>query len=271
VAFGNQLRSGEEMPALLGKLLRDRGSNVEVLNLALGGYDCVNVMAVVEHKALGHNPDLIIYVFSLNDVGVFSVNRKYIRTARLYHDHFLFSNFSVARLLLRRSLNKMLERDTMRENTLEVFREHYADYIDPIPVDDPVFFKMSELPKGGPGAWYRDRERIGRLRHAMRRIAEAVGGRIPVAVMVVPDLSFTRERYDSWRAHKIVEHEANRVGFEIIDVVPTFMEKSAKAYLLPSGGSMHPNALGHRIMAEAALEFVTAKLSGQAAEITVDQ
>lgn len=66
--FGNAVAFEDTLGVGLAAALDGRGVDADVLNLGVPGYAAENVAAVVEHRALAHEPDVVVYVFFANDV-----------------------------------------------------------------------------------------------------------------------------------------------------------------------------------------------------------
>ena len=67
-AFGYGVEEDAALAAVLAREVeRRRGAPVEVLNFALPGYSARQSLAVLEHKALGFAPDVVVLVLCDND------------------------------------------------------------------------------------------------------------------------------------------------------------------------------------------------------------
>jgi len=66
--FGNAVAFEDTLGVGLEAALEERGVDADVLNMGVPGYAAENVAAVVEHRALGYGPDVVVYVFFANDV-----------------------------------------------------------------------------------------------------------------------------------------------------------------------------------------------------------
>jgi len=66
--FGSAVAVPNTLAARLEAALIEGGTPAQVLNLGVPGYTAGNVAAVVEHKALALEPDVVVYVFYANDV-----------------------------------------------------------------------------------------------------------------------------------------------------------------------------------------------------------
>ncbi len=67
-AFGSGVDLEGTLAAQVERAFSAAGRTVEVLNCGVPGYCALNVAAVVQHKALQFEPDVVLYVFFANDV-----------------------------------------------------------------------------------------------------------------------------------------------------------------------------------------------------------
>ena len=105
--------------------------------------------------------------------------------------------------------------------------------------------------------WYASEVKIGRLRHAFARLAElAAQGDFEVLVALIPYLD-ERGRGDLYRrAYAIAAHEARRAGFGVLELRDAFAARDFASLRQAGGGRpdpLHPNAAGHRLIAEQLL------------------
>jgi hypothetical protein len=73
-----------------------------------------------------------------------------------------------------------------------------------------------------------------------------------VSVVIIPFLDHV-DAYE-W-AYEIVHHEAQKRGFDVIEVLDLFKEVGVNDLTIAPHDTIHPNELGHRIIANAVLEF----------------
>lgn len=74
VVLGDSIAAGlrveryeDTFPAILEKLLRERGLNAEVINLAVSGYNTQQEVELFKEKGLRYRPDLVLVAYSLTD------------------------------------------------------------------------------------------------------------------------------------------------------------------------------------------------------------
>jgi hypothetical protein len=165
-------------------------------------------------------------------------------------------------------------------NDPAVFRREYANQIDSIGDDETdLLGLMAQAPTWPNSTWYGDRDRVGRLRFSFRRLARlARANGFPVVIMIVPLLqdkggansrTYTPSSrtytpysgtYTHRVAHRIVEREARRAGFDTIDLTDDFMRAGMSNLTLTLGDIFHPNKTGNAIMANSLATYANQHL-----------
>jgi lysophospholipase L1-like esterase len=252
VTFGNDLPEDAAYPRQLEARLADgEEAPWEVLNFGLGGYDTLQEVALLEHRAIRFRPEIVIVGFSLNDAGVVSVNRRYIERLRGYAENPVVLRSRLLQYVLSRFDRRFIADYVDQQARSEVFRKTFEGRIDPIEGDEALLALMEKVPDRFPSGWYRDPARVGRIRHAFRRLArlsEAHG--FAVAILLLPRLESGPGGYPHATAHQIIAHEAGRYGFAVIDPVAAFLAAGMATLRLEPDDRGHPNATGHRIVAD---------------------
>lgn len=253
VAFGASVPEGAEFPARLGRLLPGEPGGYEVLNLAVGGYDTTNEVALLAGRGVGLSPSLVIVAYCLNDIGVVSANLDYVRSLERYQTPLYHSR--LAAFVATRLDRERAEELDRRYNQQPVFIDRYRGRIDPVG-DDEVELKalMARAPRPLPLRWYADDFRVGRLRHAFRRLG-ALQGRhgFPVLVAILPWLDEAAGGYPHQAAHEIVGREARRAGLEVLDLAPSLRPHGLRSLRRAENPKdpCHPSARGHELIAQA--------------------
>ena len=262
IAFGNRLPEELVFPYRLAGLLEDeKAGGYDVLNFAVGGYDVVQELVTVEERVVQFAPDLVVLAMCLNDAGVMSVNREYLARVQAHWRSPLFDSH-LYRLLTSVQGQKELEEATVRANDPEVFRARYGAFIDPIGADETALRGLMEsVPEGGMIQWYRDEDRIGRIRHCWGRLADlAKQHGFEVLVVVIPWLVWEDGAdYPFPMVHEILRMEADRVGFPVLDVTDQFTAFTVASLRVMAGDPAHPNQVGHRILAERLRDYVLSR------------
>jgi hypothetical protein len=144
------------------------------------------------------------------------------------------------------------------ENRSDVFHRAYAGQIDPIGDDETDLLDlMKTAPPGQPFEWYRDRDRVGRVRFAFRRLATLSHvGSFPVLVAILPWLGGDGSGEPPQVVHQIVAREARRAGFDTIDLTREFERADMAKLRMNADDPIHPNEVGHALIAEALVRYV---------------
>lgn len=261
IAFGNGLRLEETFPKQLEALLEREQPPTQVLNLGVGGYDVVEEVAFLQHVGLAFAPDLVVVGLCINDVGIQSVNRRAVRWAGSLG--WLVTQSHLARWLARRVERRVLTRDLQDLNRDAEFRRRNEGRIDSLADDPAQRARLAALATqiaaaGVPlpfAEWYTSEAKIGRMRHAFARLgslSREAGFEVVVAILPFLDEAGHPEIYRS--AYEIAAHEARRAGFRVLLLRDVLFERGFGALRLQRATGpdpLHPNAEGHRLVAEA--------------------
>ena len=263
IAFGNSLLSKDTFSSQLQQRLNSAGQDVEILNFGVGGYDILQEVALLEIRGLKYHPNLVVVAYCLNDISIASTNLEQIEWRRsqrslLYGSRLAqFVSTSIEKIRLKRWLSHM--------NQPEVFHREYERQIDPISDDEVELLDlMKNAPKYPSTTYYGDRDGVGRLRFSFRRLANSSRENgFRVVVMIVPLLVGDAGTYSHRTAHRIVEMEARRAGFDTLDLTNAFMRAGMENLKSEFGDIIHPNRRGHAIMADLLSEYLPNRLNEQ--------
>jgi lysophospholipase L1-like esterase len=257
IAFGNNLPLEDTFTFQLQQRLVSQRRDVEVLNFGVGGYDTLQEVSLLETRGLKYHPDLVVVAYCLNDISIASVDLAHIQRMQPSHYNFLYESrlaqlisVSIETIRLKNSLKHM--------NDPQVFHREYENQIDPISDEESELLDlMNQAPKWPSTTWYGERDRVGRLRFGFRRLARiSQENGFPVVIMIVPLLLDKGGAYSHGAAHRIVEMEARRAGFDTIDLTDQFMRAGVGNLTLSLGDIIHPNKVGHTIMADSLSAFI---------------
>jgi len=257
IAFGNFLNWEDTFSGQLEQRLHSAKRAVEVLNFGVGGYDVLQEVALLESRGLKYRPDLVVVAYCLNDISIASTSLDHIERMRSRQRSFLYRS-RLAQFVLSNVEKIRVKRWLSYMNQPEVFHREYEHQIDPIGDEEvELLARMERTPRCPSTTWYGDRDRVGRLRFAFRRLANtAKENGFSVVVMTIPLLVGDGETYTHRAAHRIVEMEAQRAGFDSINLTDAFMRAGTKNLQAEWGDIIHPNARGHAIIADLLLEYV---------------
>jgi lysophospholipase L1-like esterase len=264
ITFAGSMDTGFRFTERLEAQLRAAGRSVEVLNLGVGGYDTLDEVAVLVQKGLAFDPDLVILVFCINDLGVYSANLEMVQVLERYG--WLIRRSRLAQLLTVRLDRLQLGSQLDVLNRDDVFRKRYAGRIARFrgdPALDEAIAKLLRL-RAGLGrlppflGWYTSRPKLGRLRYGferLQRVADRAG--VPVLVVIVPFLDEGNQSRAYSLAYGMVAHEAERLGFEVLNLQGAFRREGL--HRLREEDLMHPNADGHALMASELEELLRSR------------
>jgi len=255
IAFGHPLLSNDTFPGQLQQRLKSSNHDVEILNFGVGGYDTLQEVSLLELRGLKYHPKLVVVAYCLNDISIASTNLEQIEWRRsgsvLYRSR-------LVQLVLSNVHQIKLKRWLSRMNQPEVFHHEYEHQIDPIGDDEIELLNvMNNAPRYPSTTYYGDRDRVGRLRFSFRRLARiSQENGFHVVIMIIPLLIGDAGTYSHRAAHRIVEMEAQRAGFDTIDLTEPFMRVGMQNLRSEFGDIIHPNKRGHAIMAEVLSQYV---------------
>src|SRR6185503_15701365 len=92
-----------------------------------------------------------------------------------------------------------------------------------------------------------------------------------VVIMIIPLLQNKGGAYSHRAAHRIVEMEARRAGFDTIDLTDEFLRAGMGNLTLLVGDIIHPNKTGHTIMANSLSALITDRLPPRAVNPQIPQ
>jgi lysophospholipase L1-like esterase len=257
IAFGNNLPLEDTFSFQLQQRLFSQGRDVEILNFGVGGYDTLQEVSLLEIRGLKYHPDLVVVAYCLNDISISSVSLEHIQ--RMQPSHFSFLYESRLAQLISVSIETIRVRNWLKHmNEPQVFHREYENQIDPITHEESELLNlMNQAPKWPSTTWYGDRDRVGRLRFGFRRLARiSKENGFPVVIMIVPLLLERAGAYSHRAAHRIVEMEARRAGFDTIDLTDEFIRAGMGNLKISLGDITHPNKAGHTIMANSLSAFI---------------
>ena len=258
VTFGNFLLAEDTYPDQLEALWAETGKAVEVLNLGLGGYDTVQEVATLEHIGVQFQPDFVVVGYVINDMGIESANLRYIEQAQNYGSfiyklrlaQFIRSNLDAIEL---RMFNDAANRES---NFVKNNEAYIKDVSSDQTLVDIVTGLENEVARHGDNIdryvpWYLSYSRIGRLRYSFEELKNLQDQHdFHVIVVIVPFLHENEDNENIYRfIYNIVEHEAGKVGFDVINMRDEFKAAGFNNLLIRERDGIHPNSLGHSIIA----------------------
>ena len=258
ITFGNRIAIEDTFPVRLEESIGD--PSVQVLNLGVGGYDTLQAVLRLEQLGLKFRPDRVVLVYCINDAGVASVNRRYVERLAGY-DAPIYQLRVVQLLAVNRDRLALAKHAKGALDDLQFAKQNRPWIVD-VTSDAGVNDRIEQLRSEIDGLelprdhrflpWYGSSARIGKLRFSFARLAALADTEgFEVAAVIVPHLD-EGEYADSYAiVYEAVRHEAERVGFEIIDVIGSFQAEGLAAV---RENAIHPNERGQEIIAERVQE-----------------
>ena len=205
----------------------------EVPTLALGALNVTQSVHLARVEAVRYQPDVLVLGYVLNDPDFpSSLQRKRAspkarsRLVRFKHrvgsSSLVFHSYRLAQRLAWR-----LRVAAGNEQTAEYVRR---DYFTRVHTD--------------PRSWARVVQAFAELG------ASANERQLPVVVAIFPILH-RLDDYPWASVHALIAAEAERNGFIVLDLLPSFRRHRAHELQVASADHVHPNTLGHRLAAEA--------------------
>lgn len=186
----------------------------DVLNFGVAGYNSIEEAAVIEHKAMPWNPDLIVIGYFLNDPEL-----EQYQPARTLYLEPRWWQYSFALRAFRRI---WYERQIVNHGGGNEFRYLHAD---------------------GRDEWRSVLRAFAHIREA------AAKRKIPVIVAIFPEPPLVSwDNYQYGDLHAKVAAEARAFGFHPVDLLKAFQRHDAKQMRLAPEDN-HTTPLGHQVAA----------------------
>ena len=230
VTFGENVAAEESFPEQMQLLLNEVRTEpkVEVLNAGVRGYNTYQELLMLKEVGLPYDLDLVIVCYVVNDADPFSnqaglINPKYKRLIAL-------KEFVKQHSYLYAFLNRLFvlaKTRTKPGNVEETTLGHFSE-------DDPGWL-----------ASYASLDEI-------KQVTGARGVRFILAVM--PQLKGLKagDAYPerNQRIHDRILNAGRELGIDTVDLLPALQGHDPEDLKIFPHDALHPNPLGHRLMAE---------------------
>jgi lysophospholipase L1-like esterase len=222
--LGDSIAFGHGVPVEQGvanQLELALGSEYEVLNFGVGGYNTRQTAELYATKARYFDPDVIVLLYVLNDA---LPARRMAALADLVADLRSRPKEPPLGLHIAGHVKRAIEeaRGSNAEETAPYVRETHGD----------------------ERTWKMVVRGLGRIA-SIAREDEAR------AVMAITPLFFDLDPYAFRDIHEQVAEAGRRKGFAVIDLVPALRDVDERDLRLDPEDVSHPSPLGHRLIAEA--------------------
>lgn len=214
------------------------GRSYEVVTLAMGGLNTPQEIHLLEKEGLAYKPDLVVLNFVLNDCDFFT---EYNATRRYQAEK--DSVIGVLGL----TINPNFKR-TLKSSALVYFLKQRIEH---------VIGMMSgkEETDYFENLWEKSENRkkitdgFDRLQGMSKELS------VPVLVIIWPILTeFSHYKFEP--IHQWTRAEAEKRGIQTLDLLSDFAKTPYRELQVTAEDNIHPNALGHKIGADAFLDWV---------------
>jgi len=264
ITFGNKLEYEDTWCKQLEVLLAESGTPTEVLNLGVGGYDTRHEVEFLAQTGLVFEPDCVVVAYCINDLATVSVNLKKIAEMRhepvgwLTHSH--VAQWFAARLATTTE-DEDHEESTAPDPNLEALRAELSTLLPRSASGEPAHH-ANDLRRLG---WYTEPGRLERVGREFERLAELSREHgFEALVIVVPYLDEGPHDANAraWaQVYAMVRYEVERAGLQYVEGRSAFVGTELQTLRLRPEDMVHPNAAGHRLLAQLLLPVCEELLS----------
>jgi lysophospholipase L1-like esterase len=245
VTAGHGIKDIEQIyPRVLEDLLNQSGNHgrFEILNMGVNGYSTLQEVVTLEEKGIGLKPDIVMIGFCLNDFTSSEGGAFSLLSARA-GNQYLNINYRLARL---RSLNYVVRKSRLAF----VLYHRLSALIDSL--------GESELTRSGD-IYTTDHRSV---RRGMEMLSELKKRHdFDVYIFVIPVFDGLFSKYRRTEYHQEVKSiVADFPEFTLFDLKNDFSEIGPDGSVFSHDG-LHPNAYGHRTLAEIMSDKILKDLS----------
>lgn len=240
VVVGDSVTMGHGVgfDSMFSRALQARlGSGYEVVTIAMGGLNTPQETHLFEQSGLIYHPNLVILNFVLNDCDFFT---NYAANRRVMQD--VDSTIGMLNIKVDPRVKRALKssaliyfvKDRIEDLRGRIVGREEKDYFTRI--------------------WSKEqnKERVITGFDSLKAMRDTHG--FKVVVLIWP-LITNYQRYDFGYVHRWVQSEAEKRGFETLDLLSAFSQYSQRQLQVSSEDNVHPNSLGHKVGVEAFLDW----------------
>jgi lysophospholipase L1-like esterase len=247
VTFGFGLDLVDTWPKQLERELQKTHPHAEVINFGVMGYNTPQEAERIQDKVLKYQPDLIIIDYSLNDIGVFSRERRVLNTYKGYNSFLttgsgfvdsILPHFKTYMLIKNRLYLKKTNADTRPQYSKDGLKYLKIGY-------NRYFFDA-----------YQEPENWKILNAAFAKIRALTQPKIPVLFVIHTELT-EMDHYLFTEIHEKVKKLCQDHGFPVLDPLAEMLAYKAKDLRI-STTNVHPNAFGNKVFVQAIVRYLQA-------------
>jgi lysophospholipase L1-like esterase len=238
IVVGDSLTEGYEVEwrAVFSRVIQSQlGDQFEVINIAAGGLNTPQEIHLFEQEGLAYKPDLVILNFVLNDCDFYSS----FKAAQRYNAE-KDAKIGILNLPIDPRVKRLLKSSAL----VYFVKERVEDLKGRIlGVEETDYFTR---------IWGRDenRRKVTSGFDKLKTLQQE--NHFDVLIIIWP-LITDYKHYRFGFIHQWVKKEAEKRNFSTIDLLPSFSRIPYRDLQVTAEDNAHPNALGHRIGAEAFL------------------
>lgn len=234
VTEGHGVQSTSVFSHLLRSPLDD---NFEVITIAAGGLNTPQEIHLLEQEGLLYKPDLVVVNFVLNDCDFYTNFKGILR----------YTAEKDSRIgLLNVSINPELKR-LLKSSALIYFVKERMEELKGRLLETETTNYFSDI--------WAEEENRNKVVEGFRKL-EALGEENDFDVLVIIwPLITDYSHYGFGFVHDWVKDQAENMGFWTIDLLSSFSNMPYRDLQVTAEDNIHPNALGHKIAAEAFVKW----------------
>ncbi|HXU28969.1 MAG TPA: GDSL-type esterase/lipase family protein [Thermoanaerobaculia bacterium] len=221
-------RYEDTFPALLEARLQRRGVNAEVINLSVTGYNTQQEVETLAEKGLRFSPDLVLVAYTLSDRE--RLDGNIMET--------LLSEARIGPARAARRANPYLVESALYRFLFFRILAHHATQAD-----------AAESVESARALAAISGDTVAPSFATLRSLAHEHHFRVLVAIF--PYFVNLTTGYEYQKEHASAARDAERNGFEVLDLLSTMQRCRQNAHRRIQEDSFHPNEIGHRCAATA--------------------
>ena len=231
--------AGVEWDSIFASQLQTRlGHEYEVINMAMSGLNTPQEVHLLENQGLIYQPEVVILNFVLNDPDFYT---EYFATVQFAREK--DSTIGILGLPINPDVKRYL-----RSSALIYFvKERVENLLGRLTGKQETNYYLS--------LWQKEenRQKITDSFSKLNHLSKLHSFR---TLLVIWPLLTDYSNYQFTAIHQWVTSKARENGFDVLDLQGKFSRMSFRDLQVTAEDNVHPNALGHRVAAEAVYNFL---------------